>query len=83
MIKETLQVLTPPPHSIHISIHSQSVTICHPTTLSYPAIIEAIDEAGFDIVDPTIADPVQPSSTSKFCTLPRHAKKHLEQCHAC
>jgi len=59
------------------------VTICHPTTLPYPAIIEAIEEAGFDIVDPTIAAPVQLSGTSKFCTLSRHAKKHLEQCHVC
>jgi Cu+-exporting ATPase len=30
-----------------------------------------------------IAAPVQPSGSSKFCTLSRHAKKHLEQCHVC
>jgi Cu+-exporting ATPase len=82
-IEEALRGLIPSPHSIHVSIPSQRVTIYHPTTLSYLAITEAIEEAGFDVTDGTRATLVRTSGTPDFRTHSRHTEKHLEQCHVC
>ncbi|KAI9513348.1 heavy metal translocatin [Russula earlei] len=82
-IEETLQELTPSPYSVHVSILSQCVTIRHPTALSHLAMRDAIDDAGFDVVDTPGTGPVRPSGRSGYLTHPDHARKHVERCQFC
>ena len=59
------------------------MTLRHPATLSHLVIAEAIEDAGFDVADDTIAGPARPSGTSASPTHSRRDKKHLEQCRFC
>ena len=78
-------MLIPSPHSVHISILSQCVTVRHPAALSHLAITEAIEDAGFDIADTTgddrgrLSDRLNSSSHSRS----RKAEIHLEHCQVC
>jgi P-type Cu+ transporter len=82
-IQDTLQVLVPSPHSIHVSIISQSVTVHHSTVLSPLAIREAIQDAGFDIADAAGTGQLRLSDTLDSSSRSRNAAVHLEQCQFC
>ena len=82
-IQESLQVLVPSPHSIHVSILSQCVTVHHPTVLSPLAIREAIQDAGFDIADTAGTGQLRLSDTLDSFSRSRKAAVHLEQCQFC
>jgi len=83
-IEETLHSLTPAPSSIQVSVVSQSVTIHHSPQLSYLAIEEAVESAGFDISSAPISGPSRLSDTrtDTSCAAARR-KKHLQQCSWC
>jgi Cu+-exporting ATPase len=77
-------MLVPSPHSIHVSILSQCVTIRHPLSLSPSFIKEAIEDSGFDVADSTVpTSPGRSSDTSNPSTRSWKTKKHLEKCLAC
>ncbi|KAI9467063.1 heavy metal translocatin [Lactarius psammicola] len=83
-IEEALQVLVPPPHSIHVSILSQCVIIRHSSSLLSSFIREAIEDSGFDVADSTAPAGPGPSSVLSNPSLRSwRMKKHLEQCLAC
>ena len=82
-IQDTLQILVPSPHSIHVSILSQCVTVHHPTGLSPLAIREAIQDAGFDIADTPGASQLRLSDTLDSSSRSQKAAVHLEQCQYC
>jgi Cu+-exporting ATPase len=66
-----------------VSILSQCVTVRHPAALSYLAIKDAIENAGFDVAETTGAAPVRPPNASDSSARLRLAQKHLDQCHVC
>jgi Cu+-exporting ATPase len=76
-------VLVPSPHSIHVSILSQSVIIRHPLSLSPSLIKEAIEDSGFDVAGTVPTGPGQTSDTFNPSTRSWRTKKHLEKCLAC
>lgn len=76
--------MVPSPHSIHVSIISQSVIIRHTLSLPPSLIKEAIEDSGFDVADSTVpTDPGGSSDTSNPSTHSWRTKKHLEKCLAC
>ena len=77
-------MLVPSPHSIHVSIISQSVIIRHTLSLPPSLIKEAIEDSGFDVADSTVwTGPGGSSDTSNLSTRSGTTKKHIEKCLAC
>ena len=77
-------MLVPSPHSIHVSIISQSVIIRHTLSLPPSLIKEAIEDSGFDVADSTVpTGPGGSSDTPSPSTRLGRTKKHLEKCLAC
>ncbi|KAL1694407.1 hypothetical protein GGG16DRAFT_47019 [Schizophyllum commune] len=74
-IQECLSVLDPPPLSVEVSIVLQTVRVYHHQALSPTTIAQAIEDAGFDVVD---ADP----GPSRLSASERH-RRHLEECSQC
>ncbi|KAL1730664.1 E1-E2 ATPase-domain-containing protein [Schizophyllum commune] len=74
-IQECLSVLDPPPLSVEVSIVLQTVRVYHHQALSPTTISQAIEDAGFDVVD---ADP----GPSRLSASERH-RRHLEECSQC
>ena len=74
-IQECLSVLDPPPLSVEVSIVLQTVRVYHHHALSPTTIAQAIEDAGFDVVD---ADP----GPSRLSASERH-RRHLEECSQC
>uniref|UniRef100_D8PPD2 HMA domain-containing protein n=1 Tax=Schizophyllum commune (strain H4-8 / FGSC 9210) TaxID=578458 RepID=D8PPD2_SCHCM len=74
-IQECLSVLDPPPLSVEVSIVLQTVRVYHHQALSPTTIAQAIEDAGFDVVD---ADP----GPSRLSATERH-RRHLEECSQC
>lgn len=83
-IEDVLSTLTPPPHSVDVSIVLQSVRVRHSPRLVRETIEPAIESAGFDIESPTPHDPIvatKRESISSFFTTKQN--KHIAQCLLC
>ena len=76
-------MLIPSPSSIHVSILSQCVVVCHPTALSHLVIRDAIEDAGFDIADATGTGHERQSDTLDSSSRSRKDNNHLEHCQVC
>ncbi|KAL1747492.1 E1-E2 ATPase-domain-containing protein [Schizophyllum fasciatum] len=74
-IQECLSVLEPAPLSVEVSIVLQTVRVYHEQDLHPAAIAQAIEDAGFDVVD---ADP----GPSRLSAAERQ-RRHLEECAQC
>lgn len=92
-IEETLSSLSPSPTNVQISIVAQTVSFHHPPDLAMTVVKNALDEAGFDIVEENPAT-VSSSATPMGMTLARSMsrlawslgrkrEKHAEQCLIC
>lgn len=87
-IEDVLSTLTPPPHSVDVSIVLQSVKVRHDHKLSKESIKLAIEEAGFDVESSTpnaspVANKRASLSQSVAALFTAKQKKHIAQCSLC
>ncbi|RDB22706.1 putative copper-transporting ATPase HMA5 [Hypsizygus marmoreus] len=78
-IDQYLATLSPPPLSVVVSVVQQLVTVTHLKSLSPSSILNALLDAGFDVLRPTGSASSIPADSS---SLVRH-RKHLEHCIRC
>ncbi|KAG1779705.1 heavy metal translocatin [Suillus placidus] len=79
-INKVLFSLSPPPTRVDISIVHQSVTVGHALTIPGHTIHFMLEDAGFDISDPTSE---QRPSQQMSATLSGKRRKHIQQCSSC
>ncbi|KAG2367395.1 heavy metal translocatin [Suillus spraguei] len=79
-INEVLFSLSPPPTRVDISIIHQSVTVGHALTILSHTIQSMLEDAGFDVSDPTSE---QRLSQQIRTTLSGKRQKHIQQCSSC
>ncbi|KAF9883617.1 hypothetical protein FE257_003124 [Aspergillus nanangensis] len=91
-VEETLSVLHPPPFSVSTSIILQEIKVTHPSTLSTPRIVQALEAAAFEI-DSARAGDNDVEVNNKQLETPRRGKPqhdvreqsqlHVSKCDTC